>query len=347
MAKYLLPVVLLIFCSIAFPLSSATSSAFSIQDRVDPDINIIDPYRIEVVEDLAISTNGTSVTLSWTPAIGAIAYKVYSSDTADGEYGEDLTGVFSGDSWTAPVSATRHFYYVTAIDNAIPENFVFVEGGTIYPAEGIFTSGLTVSDFYIDKYELTNADWEAVMGSGGGNSYPHAYVSWYGAIGYCNRRSMQEDLTPCYSYLDYGTDPDNWPSGWDTDYQNHENVSCDFNASGYRLPTEAEWEYAARGGLYTHSYTYSGSDNIYDVCWFATNSGYAVHPVGQLAPNELGTYDMSGNIREWVWDMFDGSNRVLRGGDYLLYTCDVAWRNGNWAIRSYVNWGFRVCRNSP
>ncbi|MDD3143986.1 MAG: formylglycine-generating enzyme family protein [Candidatus Cloacimonetes bacterium] len=231
----------------------------------------------------------------------------------------------------------------------ILENFVFVPGGTIYPAEGNFTGGLTVSDFYIGKYELTNAEWEAVMGSGGGDDYPHAYVSWFGAIEYCNRRSLLQGITPCYSYLTYGTDPDDWPAGWNTSDDNSLNVSCDWNAIGYRLPSEAEWEYAARGGLQTHGYTYSGSNDLNEVGWYYDNGGGSSHPVGQLVPNELGTYDMSGNLREWVWDIYSGSYRVRRGGyfNYYAYGCTVSYRDFDNATYSDYYIGFRICRVSP
>ena len=230
-----------------------------------------------------------------------------------------------------------------------PENFILVEGGTIYPTTGIYTGGLTVSSFYIDKYELTNAEWNAVMGSGGGDSYPQAYVSWFGAIEYCNRRSMQEGLTPCYSYLDYGTNSDNWPSGWNSTSGNSLNISCDWSAIGYRLPSEAEWEYAARGGLQTHGYTYSGSNDLNQVGWYSGNSGGSAHPVGQLAANELGTFDMSGNLWEWCWDVYIGSSRVRRGGafSYSAGVCTVSYRDDYAAAYSNYNLGFRVCRVSP
>ncbi|MDD3097900.1 MAG: SUMF1/EgtB/PvdO family nonheme iron enzyme [Candidatus Cloacimonetes bacterium] len=234
----------------------------------------------------------------------------------------------------------------------IPENFVFVQGGTIYPADGSYTSGLTVSSFYIDKYELTNTEWNAVMGSGGGDTYPHAYVSWFDAVEYCNRRSMIEGLPPCYSYndgTDYGTDPDAWPSGWNANDYYANNVSCDWNALGYRLPSTAEWDFAARGGLQTHGYSYSGSNDLNIVGWYDANSGYSAHPVGQLAHNELGTYDMSGNLWEWNWDNLANPNRILRGGSYSqdAYYCQVLIQASNYPTLISPLIGFRICRVSP
>ncbi len=231
----------------------------------------------------------------------------------------------------------------------VPENFVFVPGGTIHPSTGIYTGGLTVSSFLMGKYEVTNAEWDSVMGSGGGDSYPHADVSWFNAIEYCNRRSIQESLTPCYSYLTYGTNPDNWPVDWNTDSSNAVNVNCDWSAIGYRLPSEAEWEYAARGGLQTHGYTYSGSNDLNQVGWYNWNSPYTSQPVGQLAANELGTFDMSGNLWEWVWDIYSGSARVFRGGSfyYYAYGCTVSNRYGDYAAGSGGSIGFRICRVSP
>ena len=255
----------------------------------------------------------------------------------------------------------------------IPENYIFVEGGTFNNG----TSNVTVSSFYMDKYELTQADYQAVMGTwdpdpngwgenfGIGSDYPVYSVSWFDAIEYCNRRSMQEVLTPCYSYSSYGTNPDSWPSGWNTSNTNHSSLSCDWTANGYRLPTEAEWEFAARGGNQTHNYTYSGSNTIGDVAWYdGNNSPFGTKPVGGKLANELGLYDMTGNVWEWNWDIFgsypvgaqtnphgavSGSYRVLRGGSWqhLADYCTVSIRYNYRATLSDYNLGFRLCRVSP
>ncbi len=235
------------------------------------------------------------------------------------------------------------------------------------------TSNVTVSDFYIDKYELTQSGYEAVMGInpatgyGVGSNYPVYNVSWYNAIEYCNRRSINEGLTACYSYSTFGSYPPSWPTGWNTDINNHTNVSCNWDANGYRLPTEMEWWFAARGGLQVHqpnAYQFSGSDNIDEVGWIWTNWGqanYTTHTVGDLASNELGLFDMSGNVHEWVWDIrgtypsgdqldphgaTTGLTRVGRGGYWGGWAsfCYYTFRYNNVATTTDYSIGLRLCR---
>jgi formylglycine-generating enzyme required for sulfatase activity/TolB-like protein len=192
--------------------------------------------------------------------------------------------------------------------NAAPANMVLVEGGTFLMGS---TNGdgdeqpvhtVTVSSFYMGKYEVTQKEWAEVMGTtiaqqrdmrdrdnqlyGTGDNYPMYYVSWYEAVEYCNTLSVKEGLTPAYRV-----------SGG--------SVVCDFNASGYRLPTEAEWEYAARGGgKDPPSYEYAGGNSVDAVAWYEDNSGETAHPVGTKQPNGLGLYDMSGNVWERCWDKY-------------------------------------------
>jgi formylglycine-generating enzyme required for sulfatase activity len=142
-------------------------------------------------------------------------------------------------------------------------------------------------------------------------------------VEYCNRLSLKEGLTPAYR-----------GSG--------DAIVCDFNASGYRLPTEAEWEYAAKGGNKNYlSYEYSGGNSVDRVAWYDGNSGNSAHPVGTKQANDLGLYDMSGNVWEWCWDRYgsynsgsqsnpagpasSGTHRIGRGG---------SWRNDARYVRS-------------
>jgi len=232
---------------------------------------------------------------------------------------------------------------------------------------------VTLNSFYMGKYEVTQDEWQTVMDSnpsypdyGIGDNYPVNQVSWYAALKYCNLRSMSEDITPIYSIngstypADWGAVPPPNSGPWDA-------VICNWNANGYRLPTEAEWEYAARGATNTPDFLYGGSDNIDAVAWYSGNSGSTSHPVGTKTPNSLGLYDMSGNAYEWCWDWFSysfyssspqnnptgpesGYSRVLRGGDLnaAATTCRVANRvNDSPSNVSSFNNGFRVCRSFP
>jgi len=290
-----------------------------------------------------------------------------------GDFGDDLpSGTNKHIVWNAGAESYTldgsYLYRVYADDGSsppMPENFVFVQGGTFNNG----TSNVTISSFYIDKYELTQAEYQAVMGSnpsyfGSNPNRPVEVVSWFNAIEYSNRRSIQEGLTPCYSYSTFGTNPDNWPSGWNTNYNNHTNVSCNWTANGYRLPTEMEWMFAAKGGNQSQGYTYSGSNTIGNVAWYSSNSSNRTWDVGLKDPNELGTFDMSGNVWELVWDIYgsypggaqtdphgatSGSDRVRRGGGWngSAGNCSVSFRAYINATFSGSNLGFRLCRVSP
>ena len=290
-----------------------------------------------------------------------------------GDFGDDLPcGTGKHIVWDAGAESYgldgSYLYRVYADDGSsppLPENFILVEGGTFNNG----TSDVTISSFYIDKYELTQAAFQAVMGYnpsvfGGNPDHPVECVSWFNAIEYCNRRSMQEGLNPCYSYGTYGTDPNAWPSGWNTSSGNHINVSCNWTANGYRLPTEMEWMFAARGGNHSQGYTYSGSNTVGDVAWYDDNSGFTTHTVGTKAANELGIYDMSGNVWEWVGDIYgsypsgaqtdphgatSGSYRVSRGGSCVNYApnCTVSIRDYYSATDTDSDIGFRCIRIFP
>jgi formylglycine-generating enzyme required for sulfatase activity len=157
------------------------------------------------------------------------------------------------------------------------------------------------------------------VGQGVGDNYPVTHVNWYDVVKWCNARSEKEGKTPVYTvngaiYKIGQVTPTEVAS-----------------ANGYRLPSEKEWEFAARGGTQTQGYTYSGSNDLNAVGWYGGNSGNAVKEVGKKLANELGIYDMSGNLWEWSgswYPGYEGSIRVIRGGYWLSYAefCSVAYR---------------------
>lgn len=238
-----------------------------------------------------------------------------------------------------------------------PEGLAAVKGGTFRMGTDEHWSNeepvheVTIDNFYIGKFEVTQQEWTAVMGNNPsifkGENMPVDMVSWYDAVEYCNKKSEKEGLQPCYR----GDGSD---------------IRCDFEAGGYRLPTDAEWEYACRGGLKSNNYRYSGSNNPEEIGWYRNNSWRKHHPGGQKKPNELGIYDMSGNVAEWCWDRYDGAyyqqsplknptgppggeNRLYRGG----HVCDPQEWLRYWTrfssppLYKYFNLGFRVVRNDP
>ncbi|MBI5408249.1 MAG: formylglycine-generating enzyme family protein [Nitrospirae bacterium] len=200
--------------------------------------------------------------------------------------------------------------------------FVFVKGGCYQMGCGDWTSDcdsdekpvheVCVDDFYMGKYEVTQRQWKEIMGNNPsyfkncGDDCPVENVSWDDVQEYIKK--MNQKITPHSPPLSKGG-----------------------NKGGYRLPTEAEWEYSARSGGKKEKY--SGGDDVGSVAWYDSNSGSTTHPAGQKKPNGLGLYDMSGNVWEWVDDWYgedyymnspknnpkgpsSGSYRVLRGGSW-------------------------------
>ncbi|MEC0169152.1 formylglycine-generating enzyme family protein [Paenibacillus graminis] len=245
---------------------------------------------------------------------------------------------------------------------------VFVKGGEfINTKSNYYGTNVSLPNFYIGKTEVTQKEWGEIMGNNPsvfkGDHLPVETVNWYDAVEYCNKRSIKEGLQPYYNIDKNTMDPNN-----KSEIDNLKwTVAVITEANGYRLPTEAEWEYAAGGGQTSKSYTYSGSNNADEVAWYWKNAGdnylsgdwnwpiiennhNQTKPVGGKQPNELGLYDMSGNVREWCWnwygdmDSHSGSLRVLKGGGWVgdVISCGLLYRGKFEANGAGADLGFRV-----
>lgn len=265
----------------------------------------------------------------------------------------------------------------------VPDVFVKIPAASIKgtetwtPESKVFVSGrkLEIASFYMSDHEVTRGEYKAVMGEDpssasaydkDGNELtgdavknnPVNYISWYDALVYCNTLSIKEGLSPCYT-IDGKTDPKDWGSVPTSSDSTWNDATCDFTADGYRLPTEAEWEWAARGG---ENYTYAGSDDIDEVAWYYENTNNTgTRDVKTKKKNAYGLYDMSGNVWEWCWDWYgsisgdtastgpaSGFHRCQRGGSwsYYAYYAQVAYRYGDYPNSRYDSFGFRLVRNA-
>ncbi len=260
------------------------------------------------------------------------------------EYGEYLFKLTKGNKVIVEKvsisfsSSAAHSFILKDTNDPMDQFMVFVKGGTFRMGD-TFNDGkkfekpvhdVTVSDFYISKYEITQSLWEELMGNSPSHfkdcdQCPVERVSWHDAQNFIKKLNV-------------------------------------LTGKSYRLPTEAEWEFAARGGEKTKNHRYSGAYNINDVAWYSGNSGNKTNEVGQLKPNELGIYDMSGNVWEWCNDWFSsysstpevnpkgpetGDGRVVRGGSWFGYidANRLTFRGFDDPSNSRSYIGFRVVRS--
>ena len=277
------------------------------------------------------------------------------------------TTPFSGSFWegcskvddTCEVTVTKTQKVAVQLEPEVRPKLVKVPNGSFTMGSPTGESGRSADetqhavtltrDFWMAESEVTQRQYRNLMGSSPsafkGDDLPVEQVSWFDAVAYCNALSVKEKLTPCYQIS--GT-----TVGW------AEGVAC----SGYRLPTEAEWEYAARSPATT---VYAGSDLVDGLAWYDMNSGGTTHAVKTKTANGRGLYDLSGNVWEWVWDWYQGNyealpmtdpigpstsaNRVVRGGSWgnAASLARVARRDNDAPTTRTYGLGFRFVRSNP
>lgn len=282
-------------------------------------------------------------------------------------------------------------------DDTAEPGFVFISNGTFMmgsppdePGGGGTLHEVTLTnDFVMSVVETTQAEFTEVIGinpsyfgpNGGGeecgDNCPVENLNWYNTLAYANELSLNAGYTPCYTLSevicnDWYPAGDDYMTCMNWEHRGINNAEVDINAAtvyqceGYRLPTEAEWEYAIRAGTTTAFYSgditsYNNDPNLDMIGWYHDNNDpYGTKEVGLKMPNAWGLYDMSGNVEEWVWDLYGyaggtvtdptgptlGEERVHRGGGWLspVVQCKSAYRNHWYPIEESNKRGFRVCR---
>lgn len=296
-------------------------------------------FRITGPTSTVITALSADGTITWTNNGVGLTYRVESASSAD-----------PGTTWEryTEVVATSKIFRQRIFDPNPPAGMVFIPAGLFVMGTAedmdLFRHTVNISAFYMDKHEVTKALWDEVKAHNGGNGYtysntglgvagnhPVCEVNWFDAVKWCNARSQRDGLTPVY-YTD---------AGFTTVYKTGEIAPfANWAANGYRLPTEAEWEKAARGGAANTRFPWTDfADNIsFDKAnYFARRNIYSydlsgnslpligpsgvfhpdfygdgtsppfTSPVGYFAPNGYGLYDVAGNVQEWCWDWYDGT----------------------------------------
>jgi formylglycine-generating enzyme required for sulfatase activity len=366
-----------VFCFLTLPLKAENENA----------------PKNSIPENVTFTYADSTVTVSWDGVTNAKMYYIYSQNDPYGEFA--MIDSTASTTWSGTYFQTKQFFYVTADVISVPEGFVYIPGGTFGMGDS-FSEGhgnerpvhqVTLSSFYMGKYEVTQSEWQSVMTGntnnisatpshpsyGIGDNYPVNNVGWRYTLVFCNRKSMAEGLIPAYT-INSSTDPADWGAVPTSSGSTWDAAICNWSANGYRLTTDAEWEYAARGGVHhTDNYRYSGCHNESDLenyAWYSANdsSPYGTKPVGTRLPNQLGLYDMTGNVWEWCWDWFQSTYyqtcydqgtvnnptgpaptgmHFPRGGDWYspAQISRVAFRGGQPLI-PYQSLGFRVARTT-
>jgi len=346
----------------------------------------------EVGQQLTPGTGnlGGTISFEWNGAGSVVTGSPYTVQPADSDSDITVTAFVSGDNTGSVTSAPTRI----ALYSSMGISLVRIQSGTFAMGSPGTELGryddetqhpVILSDgFYMGIYPVTQDQYEAVMGTGTNPSHfiagpdtgevqgrrPVETVSWFDAIVFCNKLSEKEHLNPAYEIQESSADAGSWTidtTKWGEvpDSTSHANfarwngVRMVSGATGYRLPSEAQWEYACRAGTVTMYSFGNDAALLGQYAWYGSNSGIKTHEVGKKLPNAWGLYDMHGNIWEWCWDWYGlynsssqpdpqgpsvGSDRIRRGG---------CWYNTNINVRSALrdaddpsgkdnNIGFRV-----
>lgn len=218
---------------------------------------------------------------------------------------------------------------------AYRETMIEVPGGLIQLRDDRIKSkwNVKIQPFLLAQFPVTNELYNEVKQNTPVDSRdaqkPAVYISWNDAISFCNLLSVKEGLKECYSVK-----------------ADCETIACDWTADGYRLPTEAEWQYACMAG--TKGYRYG---QLEEIAWYNENSEGRIHVIGEKEPNAWGLYDMLGNVWEWCWDIYDekvyGTYRILRGGSWAEESrgCGATCRRRSHPTFNIDDLGFRIAKS--
>ena len=348
--------------------------------------------------------SGGSLIFTVRPSVSGRTYQVQFSDTMAAGTWQNLGAVANGTGSNLAISTnyvpsvTRRFYrlLLASTSSSAPAGFALIPAGEFQMGDAL--DGMTdapvhnvyVSAFYMEQYEVTKALWDEVkawggsqysgyailpVGEGKSDTHPVTLINWYAVVKWCNARSEKEGLTPCYTVASTGA------VRWYSDVT----PLCNWSANGYRLPTEAEWEKAARGGMvgkrfawgdvishtyanyYNYNYSYESPQNQGCHPTYYVGASPYTAPVGSFGANGYGLYDMAGNVKERCWELYSssyytvlprtdprgdpsidvGAGRVIRGGSWGsdASLCRLANRDRMGQLTYSNGTGFRVVRS--